>query len=109
MRPAIRILNQQKCRPWNIWHSGVSFSPTCHIRTSKTAYIITVPYGADGEATIIRTTNLDHRHYLQAFVGGQFKVGVWQPRVNVGMMKEWLTLPVEGKPMKMNGSGFLFQ
>lgn len=72
-------------------------------------YHITEPYGADGEATIIRTANLDHRHYLQAFVGGQFQVGVWQPRVNVGMMKQWLTLPVDGKPMKMNTPGFLFQ
>ena len=72
-------------------------------------YHITEPYGADGEATIIRTANLDYRHYLQAFVGGQFQVGVWQPRVNVGMMKQWLTLPLDGKPMKMNTPGFLFQ
>lgn len=72
-------------------------------------YHITEPYGADGEATIIRTANLDRRHYLQAFVGGQFKVGIWQPHVNVGMMKQWLTLPVDGKPMKMNTPGFLFQ
>lgn len=72
-------------------------------------YYITEPYGVDGEATIIRTANLDHRHYLQAFVGGQFKVGVWSPRVNIGMMKQWLTLPVDGKPIKMNTPGFLFQ
>lgn len=72
-------------------------------------YHITEPYGADGEATIIRTANLDHRHNLLAFVGGQFQVGVWQPRVNVGMMKQWLTLPVDGKPMKMNDPGFMFQ
>lgn len=72
-------------------------------------YFITEPYGADGEATIIRTANLDHRHNLLAFVGGQFQVGVWQPRVNVGMMKQWLTLPVDGKPMKMNDPGFMFQ
>lgn len=72
-------------------------------------YHITEPYGTDGEATIIRTANLDRRHYLQAFVGGQFKVGVWQPRVNVGVMKQWLTLPVDGKPMKMNTPGFMLQ
>lgn len=72
-------------------------------------YHITEPFGTDGEATIIRTANLDHRHYLQAFVGGQFKVGAWQPRVNVGVMKQWLTLPVNGKPVKMNTPGFLFQ
>ena len=72
-------------------------------------YFITEPYGADGEATIIRTANLERRHSLQAFVSGQFRLGVWQPRVNVGMMKQWLTLPVDGKPMKMNNPGFLFQ
>lgn len=72
-------------------------------------YHITEPYGTDGEASIIRTANLDHRHYFQAFVGGQFKVGIWQPRVNVGVMKQWLTLLVDGKPMKMNTPGFLFQ
>lgn len=72
-------------------------------------YHITEPYGADGEATIIRVANLDRRHYFSAFVGGQFKVGAWQPRVNVGMMKQWLTLPVNGEPMKMSTPGFLFQ
>lgn len=72
-------------------------------------YFITEPYGADGEATIIRTANLDRRHYIQAFVGGQFQVGVWQPRVNIGMMKQWLTLPVDGNSMKMNAPGFMFQ
>lgn len=72
-------------------------------------YHITEPYGADGEATIIRTANLDHRHYLQAFVGGNFQVGVWQPKVNVGMMKQWLSLPLDGEPMKMNTPIFMFQ
>ena len=72
-------------------------------------YNITEPYGSEGEAAIIKTANLDHRHYLQAFVGDQFQVGVWQSHVNVGMMKQWLTLPVSGKPMKMNTPGFLFQ
>ncbi len=72
-------------------------------------YHITEPYGTDGEATIIRTANLDHRHYLRAFVGGNFQVGVWQPKVNVGMMKQWLTLPVNGEPMRMNPPMFMFQ
>ena len=72
-------------------------------------YFITEPYGADGEATLIRTANLNHRHYLHALAGAQFQVGVWPPRVNVGVMKQWLTLPVDGKPTKMNTPGFLFQ
>lgn len=72
-------------------------------------YHITEPYGPDGEATIIRTANLNHRHYIQAFVGGNFQVGVWQPKVNVGMMKQWLTLPVNGGAMKMDTPIFMFQ
>ena len=85
------------------------FAQLSYIYFKDGVYHITEPYGVDGEATIIRTANLDHRHYLQAFVGGQFTVGIWSPRVNVGMMKQWLTLPVAGKPMKMNTPGFLFQ
>ncbi len=85
------------------------FAQVSYIYFKDGVYHITEHYGTDGEATIIRTANLDHRHYLQAFVGGQFKVGVWQPRVNVGVMKQWLTLPVDGKPMKMNTPGFMFQ
>ncbi len=72
-------------------------------------YHVTEPYGANGEATIIRTANLPHRHYFQAFVGGNFQLGVWQPKVNVGMMKQFLTLPVSGVPTKMNAPMFMFQ
>lgn len=72
-------------------------------------YFITEPYGANSEATIFKTANLPHRHYLSAFAGGQFQVGIWQPKVNAGMMKQWLTLPVNGSPVKMNTPMFLIQ
>ncbi|MBD5222404.1 MAG: outer membrane beta-barrel protein [Bacteroidales bacterium] len=72
-------------------------------------YHISEPYGTDGEATIIRTANLSHRNYLQAFIGGNFQVGVWQPKVNAGIMKQWLSLPVNGVQMNMNTPIFMFQ
>ncbi len=72
-------------------------------------YHITEPYGADSEATIVRTANLDHKHYLSVFVGAQFRLGVWQPRVNAGVMKQWLTLPVNGEMTAMNTPGFMLQ
>ena len=89
---------------WRQFFAQVSYT---HFKDG--VYHITEPYGTDGEATIIRTANLDHRHYFQAFAGDQFKLGVWQPRVNVGVMKQWLTLPVDGKPLNMNTPGFMFQ
>ena len=73
-------------------------------------YHVTTPYGPNGEATLLKTANLDHRHYFQAFVGGQFNVGgVWMPKANIGMMKQWLSLPVDGQLMKMNTPIFMFQ
>lgn len=72
-------------------------------------YHITEPFGADMEATLIKTANLNHKHDFSVFAGGQFKVGAWQPRVNAGLMKQWLTLPVNGEPTKMNTPGFMIQ
>lgn len=72
-------------------------------------YHVTEPYGAEGDATIIKTANLDRRHYFQAFIGGEFKAGIWQPRASLGIMKQWLSLPVNGQQMKMKTPGFLFQ
>lgn len=72
-------------------------------------YHVTEPYGENGEATLIKTDNLDRRHCFQAFAGVRFTVGPWQPKVNVGMMKQWLTLDVCGKPMSMNTLIFMFQ
>ncbi len=88
---------------------GHFFAQLSYTYLKDGVYHITEPYGTDGEATIIRTANLDHRHFFQAFAGGQFRAGIWQPRVNVGFMKQWLTLPVNGESMKMNTPGFLFQ
>lgn len=72
-------------------------------------YHETEPYGSDGNATLIKTANLPHRHYFQAFIGGNFQLGVWQPKVNAGMMKQWLTLPVNGEPTRMNTPIFMLQ
>ncbi len=52
----------------------------------------TRPYGDDSEIKLITMDNLPKIQGLQAFVGAQFKIGVWQPKVNVGIMKQWLTI-----------------
>ncbi len=52
----------------------------------------TRPYGDDAEVKLITMDNFSKIHGLQAFVGAQFKVGIWQPKVNVGILKQWLTV-----------------
>lgn len=65
------------------------------------------PYGDDGEVKLVTKDNLPEVQGLQAFVGGQFKAGIWQPRVNVGIMKQWLTIDYSdarksmGKPVAL--------
>lgn len=65
------------------------------------------PSGNDGEVKLVTKDNLAEVQGLQAFVGGQFKAGIWQPRVNVGIMKQWLTIDYSdarksmGKPVAL--------
>ncbi len=62
----------------------------------------TRPYSNDGEITILTYENFDKRHFLQAFMGGQFKLGIWQPRINVGIFTQWFDIEVNGNSRSMN-------
>lgn len=57
----------------------------------------TVPYGEDGEVKLITKENFPEIRELEAFIGGQFRVGIWQPKVNVGIIKQWLTIDYNGR------------
>lgn len=56
----------------------------------------TVPYGEDGGIKLITKENFPKIQELEAFVGGQFQIGIWQPKVNVGIIKQWLTIDYNG-------------
>lgn len=62
----------------------------------------TRPYSNDGEITILTYENFSRRHFVQAFMGGQFRLGIWQPRVNVGMFTQWFDIVVNGNSKSMN-------
>lgn len=55
-----------------------------------------LPYGDDGEVKLLTKSNFPHIHTLNAFVGAQFAVGAWQPKVNLGILKQWLTIDYAG-------------
>lgn len=62
----------------------------------------TKPYSDDGEITILTYDNFKKKHFLQAFMGSQFKVGVWQPRVNIGIFTQWFDILVDDRSKSMN-------
>ncbi len=51
----------------------------------------TVPYDESGEVKLITMDNFQGIKSLQAFVGTSLEFGLWQPKLNVGIMKQWFT------------------
>lgn len=49
-----------------------------------------IPYDEDGEIKLVTKYNHPEIKELQAFVGGQFQVGAWQPKVNLGIIRQWV-------------------
>ena len=47
------------------------------------------PYGENGEMKLLTMENVPKIQELQAFLGAQFQIGIWQPKVNAGIIKQW--------------------
>ena len=68
----------------------------------------TYPYADDAKVKLITMANFPKIQNLQAFVGAQFKVGIWQPKINVGIMKQWLTIDyADGRKSLNNPIGLM--
>ncbi len=50
---------------------------------------ISKPYGENGEMKYLTLENASKIQELQAFIGAQFQIGIWQPKVNAGIIKQW--------------------
>ncbi|MBD5231668.1 MAG: outer membrane beta-barrel protein [Bacteroidales bacterium] len=50
------------------------------------------PYGDNSDVKLLTYENFPKINYLQAFIGSRFNIGVWEPSVNLGIRKQWLTV-----------------
>lgn len=82
-----RIHNVELMGAWRNFFAKLSYS----CKQDPILYT-TLPYGDDGEIKLITRENYPKIQQLEAFAGGQFQVGVWQPKVNLGIIKQWLTI-----------------
>ena len=71
---------------WKQFFAKVSYN-----HKKNASITITKPYGEDGEMKLLTMENTPKIQELQAFVGAQFKIGIWQPNVNAGIIKQWFT------------------
>lgn len=69
----------------------------------------TVPYDETDEVKFITKDNFSGINKLEAFIGSQFKFGVWQPKLNVGVAKQWLTIDYADGRKKLNSPIVLVQ
>lgn len=71
---------------WKQFFANVSYE------YKKDAIInVSKPYGEDGEMKLLTMENTPKIQELQVFLGAQFQIGFWQPKVNVGIIKQWFT------------------
>lgn len=66
-------------------------------------------YQDDEDVKLYTKLNFPHIHYLSAFVGSRFKVGIWEPNVNVGLRKQWLTVDYDGGRKKLDNPRVMIQ
>lgn len=92
-----RIHNVQLSGAWSHFFGQLSYS-----YKKDPILNTTVPYGNDGEIKLITKENFPKIQQLEAFVGGQFRLGIWQPKVNAGIIKQWLTIDYAGKQTKLD-------
>lgn len=69
----------------------------------------TVPYGESGEVKLLTSENFPQIKGLEAFVGSQFKFGIWQPKMNMGILKQWLTVDFDNGRKKLDNPLVLLQ
>ncbi len=64
-------------------------------------------YDEASEVKIISYKNYSGIDKLNAFVGAELEIGIWQPKVNVGIAKQWLTVEY-GEGTKTLNHPFVF-
>jgi hypothetical protein len=62
----------------------------------------TKPYDASGEVKLITKENLPGIKKLEMFMGGEFKFGFWQPKLNIGLLKQWFIVAYANGHKRLN-------
>ena len=82
----VKIHSVELMGAWKQFFAKVSYN------YKKDAIInISKPYGENGEMKYLTMENAPKIQELQAFLGAQFHIGIWQPKVNAGIIKQWFS------------------
>lgn len=62
----------------------------------------TQPYSEDERIKLITYDNFPENKTLNAFVGTSLQWGIWQPKINIGIIKQWFSVPYNGEQKELN-------
>lgn len=62
----------------------------------------TQPYSEDKRIKLITYDNFPESKTLNAFVGTSLQWGIWQPKVNIGLIKQWFSVPYHDGRKELN-------
>ncbi len=63
---------------------------------------VSKPYDEDGKMKLLTSENYPKIQKLEAFIGTQQQFGIWQPKLNVGFIKQWLTIDYQNGRKSLN-------
>ena len=72
-----------------------------YTHTKDAVLNVSKPYGEDGKVKLLTMENEPKIQRLQAFVGTQQQFGIWQPKLNVGITKQWFTIDYQNERKSM--------
>ncbi len=68
----------------------------------------TKPYGDTGEVKLMTLDNFPEIHSIRAFIGTSFNIGIWEPRINLGLTKQWFSIDTwQGRKHLNNPQGMV--
>lgn len=76
---------------WQMLFAQVSYN-----YAKNPIYNATQPYADDERIQLITYDNFSKNQTLSAFLGVNLQCGIWQPRLNAGITKQWFSAPYNG-------------
>lgn len=76
---------------WQMIFAQVSYN-----YAKNPVYYATQPYADDERIQLITYENFSRNRTLNAFLGINLQCGIWQPRLNAGITKQWFSAPYDG-------------
>lgn len=105
--PFLKPENSHTLEFMGAWHQF--FAQVAYSYNKNPFLNTSVSTGENGEIKQLTKENFSHLKKMEVFIGNQFIFGIWQPKLNVGVVKQWLTVDYAGGRKRLDNPIALVQ